>query len=97
MANGLTYTNSIMKSLTLLAVLALLGACNSTNHTYDQKAGTAPKVPSKNAPKVQTQEAAIDLPAQPSASELQQSALKSISAQNADAEFQKLKDELGGG
>ncbi len=86
-----------MKSLTLLAALALFGACNSTNHNYNQKSGTAPKVPSKNAPKAQLQEAAIELPPQPSAVELQQSAVKSINATNADAEFQKLKDELGGG
>jgi hypothetical protein len=74
-----------MKTTVFLAALLAASACQSSHHTSQQK--TAPKV-SVNPSKLQTQ---------PSTAELQQNAKQTINAKNADAEFEKLKNELGGG
>ncbi len=84
-----------MKTITTIGLLGILAACSSSQHNYKPAQGKAPTVPNSSAAKAQ--EASIELPAQPTGQSLQQEATKSINSQNADAEFQKLKEELSGG
>jgi hypothetical protein len=46
---------------------------------------------------VQAPEQALELPPLPSQDEADAQAIKAITPQNADAEFEKLKEELSGG